>query len=221
MTGTAARRSPPIARLPRLRLTATEERDLARAALCGDRGAINALVRSQVWLIEALASRFLRPRITFEELVSEGLYRLFRVIPRFDPDRGYRLTAFVRPHILGALSRYAVRNASVVSGPHRRTGRDISLDAPIDGDTEAARLDALASDLPDPAETAEESELMALVREAIAQNLTPSERTVVDAMRPADELSGELGVSACRIQQIRSVALEKLRWSLARSGVER
>jgi RNA polymerase primary sigma factor len=71
----------------------------------------NHIVKSNVRLIAPLAKRFTEPRVTFEQLVSEGYLPLLRAVELFDFSRGYLFSTYATWAIRNQLLRCRERNA--------------------------------------------------------------------------------------------------------------
>lgn len=71
----------------------------------------NLIVKSNVRLIVPLAKRFMEPRLSFEQLLSEGYLPLLRAVELFDFSRGYRFSTYATWAIRNQLLRCRERNA--------------------------------------------------------------------------------------------------------------
>jgi len=92
-------------------LTATEERDLARAMADGAEGARERLVVSNLRLVVRIAQEYTDVGLPLIDLVQEGNIGLIEAVDRFDPERGYRLSTYaawwIRRAMLAAINSYA------------------------------------------------------------------------------------------------------------------
>ncbi|GAB6061421.1 RNA polymerase factor sigma-32 [Deferrisoma palaeochoriense] len=125
-----------------------------------------------------------------------------------------------RPEPRLIASRLNVREDEVIEMEKRLSGGDVSLDAPVDEDSEASRLDFVADDEADVSEELAERELLARVRHRIQEfreTLNERHRAILDRRLLADEpvtlreLGEEFGVSRERVRQLEADLLKKLR----------
>jgi RNA polymerase sigma-32 factor len=112
---------------------------------------------------------------------------------------------------------------------NRRLGGDMSLSAPMSGDSEAGSWqDRLIDDAASQERILVDSEEVANGRKALAAALAQLDerdrqvfvaRRLVDRPKKLDELAGELGISRERVRQIEVRTFEKVRKSVARRVV--
>ncbi|MEM9189240.1 MAG: sigma-70 family RNA polymerase sigma factor [Myxococcota bacterium] len=98
------------------RLTAEEERALARRSSQGDRRARNRLVEASLPYARAMAARLHRYGVPLEELVSEATLGLIRAAEKFDPERGVRFNTYATPWMRSYLMNHIVRSSSSFGG---------------------------------------------------------------------------------------------------------
>ncbi|MFJ7567237.1 RNA polymerase sigma factor RpoH [Herminiimonas sp. NPDC097707] len=121
-----------------------------------------------------------------------------------------------------------VKREEVIEMETRLSGRDIALEAPTDDeDDKFAPIAYLSSDLQEPTRVLESQRYDRLQTEGLSSalgKLDPRSRRIVEARWLANddgsgatlhELASEFGVSAERIRQIETVALKKMKGSLA------
>lgn len=65
----------------------------------------DALVEANLGLVHACAKRFKGRGIEYEELYAAGCLGLVKAVEAFDPDRGYQLSTYAVPVILGEIRR--------------------------------------------------------------------------------------------------------------------
>ncbi len=98
-----------ISRFPLL--TATEERDAARAMVDGVPGARERLVVSNLRLVVRIAQEYAEVGLPLVDLIQEGNIGLIEAVDRFDLERGYRLSTYaawwIRRSMLAAISSHA------------------------------------------------------------------------------------------------------------------
>lgn len=63
----------------------------------------NELIEQNLGLVHACAKRFNGKGIDYDDLYSAGCLGLVKAIDRFDPDRGYQLSTYAVPVILGEI----------------------------------------------------------------------------------------------------------------------
>lgn len=63
----------------------------------------NELIEQNLGLVHACAKRFSGKGIDYDDLYSAGCLGLVKAIDRFDPDRGYQLSTYAVPVILGEI----------------------------------------------------------------------------------------------------------------------
>ncbi len=63
----------------------------------------NELIEQNLGLVHACAKRFSGKGIDYDDLYSAGCLGLVKAIGRFDPDRGYQLSTYAVPVILGEI----------------------------------------------------------------------------------------------------------------------
>ncbi len=122
------------------------------------------------------------------------------------------------PRLIAA--RLNVREDEVVEMEKRLAGADVSLDAPLDDDSDASRLDFVADHEDDVSETLAERDFLDRVRHRIREfreTLGDRQRAILDRRLLADdpvtlrELGEEFGVSRERVRQLEADLLKKLR----------
>ena len=65
----------------------------------------NELVEQNLGLVHACAKRFSAKGIEYDDLYSAGCLGLIKAIDRFEPDRGFQLSTYAVPVILGEIKR--------------------------------------------------------------------------------------------------------------------
>ena len=122
------------------------------------------------------------------------------------------------PRLLAA--RLQVREDEVVEMEKRLSGSDLSLDAPLDPDSESSRLDFVASGQPDVSERLASLEFRSLLRskfEEFRETLGEREQHIFDRRLLTDEpvtlreLGEEFGVSRERVRQLEADLKARLR----------
>ncbi len=99
--------APPMARLRKRSSTADEELELfTRWRRHGDVAARDELVARFSSLSRTLARRYRNTSEPYEDLYQVAQLGLVKAIDGYDPERGFRFTAYAVPTILGELRRY-------------------------------------------------------------------------------------------------------------------
>ncbi len=128
-------------------LSASDERALGARAQCGDRTAIDALVRHNLRFVVMVARRYTRHGIPLEDLIDEGNLGLIRAAQRFDPTRGFRFVSYavwwIRQSILQCLSD----KSRIVRLPVSQVQRLSRLSQASDRLTQALGRDPTADEL--------------------------------------------------------------------------
>ena len=98
-----------ISRFPLV--SASAERDLARAMTKNAAGAREQLIVSNLRLVVKIAQEYTDVGLPLVDLIQEGNMGLIEAIDRFDPERGYRLSTYatwwIRRAMLSAINSYS------------------------------------------------------------------------------------------------------------------
>lgn len=88
-------------------LAASEERELARRILTGDKEAENALANANLRLVVSIAKRYIgrSSDLTLLDLIQEGNLGLFKAVQKFDWTRGYKFSTYATWWIRQAVTR--------------------------------------------------------------------------------------------------------------------
>lgn len=73
-----------------------EEQALVQAAQSGDASAVNLLVSKSLRVVPSIARTFIGRGLPLEDLIEEGNLGLYRAIPRFNINLGYRFATYAR-----------------------------------------------------------------------------------------------------------------------------
>lgn len=189
--------------------------ETAESLLNAARSIRDQIVRSNARLVMSVVKKFITPKYSFDELLSDGLLSLMKAVEKFDYSRGFRFSTYT----YHALTRSAYR--SISQRTHRERRRVKWSDEICDRGDESERSSLN--------ETSWES-----LRGAIAKmlrQLDPRERFIVcgrfalgsqDEERTFQSLAGDLKISKERVRQIEARALDRLRdialeWGLEKS----
>jgi RNA polymerase sigma-32 factor len=103
-------------------LSGDEELRAATAARCGDKPALDLLLRAHFRLVLSIARQFTN-QCSKDELVSEGLLGLVHAARRFDPTRGTRFAVYAAWWIRAYMRQYTLANRRIVRAPSTRAAR--------------------------------------------------------------------------------------------------
>ncbi|KPK42739.1 MAG: hypothetical protein AMK72_14045 [Planctomycetes bacterium SM23_25] len=228
----------PVARGPRARLSAEEEKvlflrynyaryrlsrlieaQLRRATAARARKMIvwyqramkgrADLVRANLALVLAMAKRTKIPNVEFGEIVSEGNMALLRSVEKFDVSRGFKFSTYACRAILKSFNRLATK-----TGRYRQR-----FPTEFDPDLERSDYDVRKHEM-------QRDSSADFVREVLVENrasLTDVERTVVMERfaitsrgkgRTLAEVGRMVGLTNERVRQIQNIALRKIRNAL-------
>src|SRR2546426_969 len=175
-------------------LSAEEERALAqRFRAEGDLEAARSLVLSHLRLVVAVARGYLGYGLPHADLIQEGNIGLMKAVKRFDPERGVRLVSFAIHWIKAEIHEYILRNWRMVKLATTKAQRKLFFNL-----------------------------------RSMKTRLAPRSRRIIEArwLREKNaatlhELAAEFNVSAERIRQIETKALEKMRKAIGNPDVLR
>jgi len=80
----------------------------------GDRDAAQKLVTSHLRLVTKIASSYRGYGLPISEVISEGNIGLLQAVDRFEPEKGFRLSAYATWWIKAAIQEYILRSWSLV-----------------------------------------------------------------------------------------------------------
>ncbi|MEZ6073648.1 MAG: sigma-70 family RNA polymerase sigma factor [Pirellulales bacterium] len=159
---------------------------------------------ANIRLVVSLVKKYVTPPCSFDDLLSDGIQRLIRVVDKFDFERGFRFSTYA----YRALSREAYR--AVVM---RKQEQDKTIGDPDLVDALAGKDDAMSS--------VDEHRWQQL-REMLAQfvdRLDRRERFIIRSRyalgshrttRTLQYLAGRLGLSKERVRQLEQRAVAKM-----------
>lgn len=97
-------------------LTRTEELELAKRYLAGDRAAGQRIITANLRHVVPIALRYRRYGIPVGELVAEGNLALLRALAGFEPERGLRFATYANYWIRADVLALILRQRSMVGG---------------------------------------------------------------------------------------------------------
>ena len=163
------------------------------------------IIKANIRLVLSIVKQFVRPRHSFDDLLSDGIHTLMRAVSNFDYGRGYRFSTYA----YRAIVRNVYRTVTLVSkhdGQVSVTSEEWLFDSPSTVHTSMAHDRALNS-----------------LREQMATMITALDRReqfIVRSryalgahrkVRTFQYLADKLGVSKERVRQLESRAVGKLR----------
>ena len=194
-------------------LTREEEYALARKARRGDQAARHTLATSNLPFVVAVARRFAHRGARLDDLVQEGNIGLMKAIEHFDPKKNVRFATYAVWWIRAYITRYLKDNRSQVRGGEGERGAmsDLSLDVPVEDDSDATWVDRLEDAGPTPDLLAMNGQRDEQVKEALGKVRKRigdlgwdilQERLTQDKPRTLEELGARWGVSRERVRQV-------------------
>lgn len=104
----------------------------------------NELIEQNLGLVHACAKRFIGKGIEYDDLYSAGCLGLVKAIDRFDPGRGWQLSTYAVPVILGEIKRLfreggtvklsrslkerSMKARAIADDYHKEFGKDIRIE---------------------------------------------------------------------------------------------
>jgi RNA polymerase primary sigma factor len=163
------------------------------------------LIKANMRLVMSIVKDFVTPRLTFDELLSEGTITLMQAVEKFDFDRGFRFSTYA----YRSIARTAYRCVAASREEESRVTREADEWAYGQGDLQqsSSMSDQFWSRLRD-------------LTGQMLQRLDRRERLIIRSrfalgshrrVRSLQELANRLGVSKERVRQIEGQAVSKLR----------
>lgn len=196
----------------------------------------NQVITANLRAVAKMARKY--KRLTFEDLMGEGVKGLIIAVERFEVERGLRFGTFAQNWVRHKLQRACedtgrairlpvwkqqrlLRGDDKVDGVHAYSP-PVSMDAAIGEDGSASMHDLLADgDATDARECVDEEQRNAHLMRAVFSKLTQKEREIVERryLRDKEETleeigDGVFGVSRERVRQLQEQAFAKLRKAL-------
>jgi len=172
------------------------------------------ILRCNMRLVVSIIKKCVTPHISFDELLSDGIWSLLKAVDKFDYSRGFRFSTYA----YHAISNYAYRKIA-----DRR-----KANARFTPATHTSALDE-AREVREPAMDEQIwQELSALVAKAM-DNLDRREQLIVQGrfalgeqqkIRTFQSLADELGISKERVRQLEQRAVAKLRLKAEETDLE-
>jgi RNA polymerase primary sigma factor len=194
-------------------LTREEEYELSRRAKKGDEAARQTLAVSNLPFVVAVARKFASRGARLDDLIQEGNVGLMKAIEHFDAKKNVRFATYAVWWIRAYITRYLKDNRSHVrGGEHERASMsDLSLDMPVEDDSETTYVERIEDVGPTPDTTYLRLEQDERVSEALLRVKKRigdlgwdilQERLTQDKPRTLEELGERWGVSRERVRQV-------------------
>ena len=113
---------------PLTRMSQAREVELARRMRAGEKAAREELFRAHTGLARRIAGQYVTERAPYEDLCQEACLALWAHLPRFDPDRGFRVTTILPWYI----TRDVARAADAMNALIRRPVYIVTLERKLD-----------------------------------------------------------------------------------------
>ena len=197
-------------------LSAQEERHYLELAAQGDLNARNILIERNLRLVAHIMKKYYAQTADQEDLISIGTIGLIKGVDTFDGSKGARLATYAARCVENEILMYF--------RSQRKSAQDVSLSDHIEtaGDGAPLALMDVVSQQEDLLEQMESRELVARLKVAVEQVLTPQEQQVIrlrygltgQPPQRQRQVAQVVGISRSYVSRIEKKALEKLRQAL-------
>lgn len=105
------------------RLTAEQERDLAKGCAEGDANAIRQMVNSNLRLVVSVAREYAGRGVPLKDLIQEGSIGLLAAAKKFDYTKEFRFSTYATKWIRQGVTRYLLNHANLIRIPSHTAER--------------------------------------------------------------------------------------------------
>ncbi len=194
-------------------LSRDEEYDLSRRARKGEEAARKLLVASNLPFVVTIAKKYTARGARLDDLIQEGNIGLMKAVEHFDPKKEVRFATYAVWWIRAYITRYLKgMRSQVKGGDSDRFGiADVSLDTPVDDDSEVTMLDHLEDQTPRADErivSLQRDEHVSLALHRVRKRIGDmgwdilQERLTQDSPKTLEDLGSRWGVSRERVRQV-------------------
>lgn len=172
------------------------------------------LLRCNMRLVVSIIKKCVTPHISFDELLSDGIWSLIKAVDKFDYGRGFRFSTYA----YHAISNFA----------HRKIANQRKANSRFTLATHSSALDEAPEDNEPAMNEQIWQELSTLIGKAM-DNLDQREQLIIRGrfalgeqkkVRTFQSLADELGISKERVRQLEQRAVAKLRLKAEETDIE-
>lgn len=187
----------------------------------GDR-AKQKIIESNLSFVKAIARRYLKRGVEWQDLIQEGTIGLNRAIEKFDPTKGCKLNTYARwwidRYILRAVALHQRNNLAMAGGESLPTPATTSLNRALSDSESTEMLELLESKAPQPEEAVAQLQRKNLINQWICGLSLRQQKTLKliygfkdGETRSLNQAAEELGLSLEQIRWSKKAALKKLK----------
>ncbi len=106
-----------------------EEVNLARLIKCGDKEALEKLIRSNLRFVVSVAKQYQNQGLTLSDLINEGNLGLIKAAERFDETRGFKFISYAVWWIRQAVLQALAENSRIIRLPLNKIGSILKINS--------------------------------------------------------------------------------------------